>query len=260
MSALATTRPTGAEPLLDVSGVAVELGGRRVLHDVDLRVTQGEMVGLVGPNGAGKTTLLRAVLGLLAPNEGRIRLEGLDPVGARGRLGYVPQRHEFAWDFPISVAGAVLSGRVQRRGWFARRSATDLDCVEEALERVALTDLRHRPVGELSGGQRQRVLVARALVLQPRLLLLDEPFTGLDVTTQQLLTTLFGQLRREGAALLMTTHDLSAAAASCTRLCLLNRTVIADDCPAALTDPAVWLEAFGIAGAAQLATMTAGES
>jgi manganese/iron transport system ATP-binding protein len=233
--------------MLEIEAVTVELGGRTALRDVDLSVDVGELVGLIGPNGAGKTTLLRAVLGVVATGAGRITVAGTTPRRARGGVGYVPQRHEFAWDFPISVRKAVMSGRVHRVGWIRRPRRADWEAVDDALERVRMAALRDRPIGELSGGQRQRVLVARALALQPRLLLLDEPFTGLDVPTRDLLGDLLGELRAEGRALLMTTHDLQAAAATCGRLCLLNTTVVADGPPDALRDPAIWLRAFGIA-------------
>ncbi|WP_018546219.1 anchored repeat-type ABC transporter ATP-binding subunit [Streptomyces sp. LaPpAH-108] len=241
-------------PVLEVRSLAVELGGRLALHDIDLTVRTGELVALVGPNGAGKTTLLRTVLGLLSPHSGAVRLQDRPVDRARGVIGYVPQRHEFAWDFPLSVEKAVLTGRTRAVGWLRRPGRDDREAVCDALDRVGMTDLRHRPIGELSGGQRQRVLVARALALRPALLLLDEPFTGLDVPTQELLTALFRELRQEDKALLMTTHDLPAAADMATRLCLLNRTVIADGPPASLRDPEVWLRAFGVASSAQLLT------
>jgi manganese/iron transport system ATP-binding protein len=235
-----------SEPALEIEGVTVELGGRRALTDVSLRVHEGELVGLIGPNGAGKTTLLRTALGLLEPLAGTVSVAGRAP-GRRGpAIGYVPQRHDFAWDFPVSVADAVLSARVRQIGWLRGPGPHDRAAVDAALERVAMSALRERPVGELSGGQRQRVLVARALVRETRLLLLDEPLTGLDAPTREHLTRLFGALRHEGRALLMTTHDLAAAAATCDRLCLLNRTVVADGPPGALDDPAIWLRAFGV--------------
>ncbi|MEU5386917.1 anchored repeat-type ABC transporter ATP-binding subunit [Kitasatospora cineracea] len=237
---------------LRISGLGVHLGGREVLHDVDLTVRAGELVGLIGPNGAGKTTVLRAVLALVPARTGTVTLGGAPAERRRGSVGYVPQRHEFAWDFPLSVEKAVMSGRVHRIGRLRRPGAADRAAVDEALERVDLTDLRHRPIGELSGGQRQRVLVARALALRPELLLLDEPFTGLDAPTQDLLTALFAHLRDEGTALLMTTHDLPAAAEACTRLCLLNRTVVADAGPGSLRDPDVWLRTFGVTRTDQL--------
>jgi manganese/iron transport system ATP-binding protein len=223
-----------------------------VLHDVDLTVAQSEQVGLIGPNGAGKTTLLRSLLGLLPIRSGRISIDGRTPAEARGTIGYVPQRHEFVWDYPVQVRTAVMTGRTHRIGWLRRPGSADRSAVQEALERVDLTHLATRPIGELSGGQRQRVLVARALALQPRLLLLDEPFTGLDVPTQEILTGLFRSLTAEGTAILMTTHDLPAAADTCHRLCLLNGTVVADGSPDELRDPAVWLRAFGVARSEQL--------
>lgn len=232
--------------VLEIRDLAVDLAGRQVLHDVELTVHSGELVSLIGPNGAGKTTLLRAVLALTPIRRGVITIDGRTAVESRGRIGYVPQRHEFAWDFPISVEKAVMSGRVHRIGWMRRPRQADRDAVGHALERVGMTALRARPIGELSGGQRQRVLVARALALQPALLMLDEPFTGLDVPTQELLTTLFAQLADEGNALMMTTHDLAAAAGMSTRLCLLNETVVATGHPEELRDPAIWLRAFGV--------------
>ncbi|MDA0136279.1 anchored repeat-type ABC transporter ATP-binding subunit [Solirubrobacter sp. CPCC 204708] len=164
-----------------------------------------------------------------------------------GLAGYVPQRHEFAWDFPISVEDVVMTGRAGRLGLFRRPGTADWEAVDEALERVRMTDLRARPVGQLSGGQRQRVLVARALALRPTALLLDEPFSGLDVPTQELLSALFTDLAREDRAVLMTTHDLAGAMYGCDRIALLNRTVVAVGTPAELADEdELWMRTFGI--------------
>jgi manganese/iron transport system ATP-binding protein len=231
---------------LGVEGLSVELGGRRVLTGVDLTVEKGELVGLVGPNGAGKTTLLRTLMGLLRPRGGQV-LVGDEPVRrGRAELGYVPQRHEFAWDFPVSVENVVMTGRTGKLGLFRRPGVADWEAVAEALDLVRMTDLRTRPVGQLSGGQRQRVLVARALALRPAVLLLDEPFTGLDMPTQELLSDLVLSLAREARAVLMTTHDLPAALHTCDRLALLNRTVIAAGTPDQLRDERLWMDTFGI--------------
>lgn len=242
----AASRPAHPEAGIRVEGLTVDLGGRRVLTDIALRIEPGELVGLLGPNGAGKTTLLRSVLGLIRPRAGTVLIDGRRPAEARSLVGYVPQRHEFAWDFPITVEEAVLTGRTARIGWMRRARAADYRAADEALDRVGLSDLRRRPVGELSGGQRQRVLVARALALTPTALLLDEPFTGLDMPSQELLAELFARLAREGHAVLMTTHDIASALNDCTRLCLVNRRVIADDTPDRLTDPGLWMRAFDI--------------
>jgi manganese/iron transport system ATP-binding protein len=231
---------------LDVTGLSVQLGGRRVLRDVNLSVDTGEFVGLIGPNGAGKTTLLRTILGMIRPERGSVHVNGRAPARTRSSVGYVPQRHEFAWDFPISVEDAVMTGRVRRIGWLRRPAQRDFEAVADALERVHMSHLGARPVGELSGGQRQRVLVARALALQPGLLLLDEPFTGLDMPTQELLIELFRELATEERAVLMTTHDLIGAMHECSRLCLVNRTVIADGAPRDLKTPEVWMDTFDV--------------
>ena len=230
---------------LELTGVGARLVGRSVLSNVDLTVAAGEVVGLIGPNGAGKTTLLRVVLGLVDRHAGTVTVAGDPAERARGSVGYVPQRHEFAWDFPVTVEYAVRTGLTHRAGWLGRARAEHTAVARATLERVGMAGLRHRPVGELSGGQRQRVLVARALVLQPALMLLDEPFTGLDQPTQTLLADLIRRLADDGTAVLVTTHDHAIARRLCDRICLLNRTVVADARPGELRDPAVWLRAFG---------------
>ncbi|KKD05073.1 anchored repeat-type ABC transporter ATP-binding subunit [Streptomyces sp. WM6386] len=234
--------------VLRVEAASVVLGGRLALEDASLAVETGELVGLIGPNGAGKTTLLRAALGLVPLASGA--------VSVASRPGYVPQRHEFAWDFPIDVAGAVLTGRTRAIGWLRRPRQADREAADRALELTGLTGLARRPIGELSGGQRQRVLVARALAAEPRLLLLDEPFTGVDVPTQELLNQLFRQLAAEGRALLMTTHDLAAAARTCDRVVLINRTVVAEGGPELLAEPDRMLRAFGLDRAMPTETVT----
>lgn len=231
---------------LEVADLSVKLGGRRVLRDVSLSVEGGEFMGLIGPNGAGKTTLLRSILGIVRAERGTVRIDGEPLSRALARIGYVPQRTEFAWDFPITVEETVLTGRVRRIGWLRRAGKADYDAAAEALERVKMIQFADRPVGELSGGQRQRVLVARALALHPSLLLLDEPFTGLDMPSQELLLELFSGLAAEGRAVVMSTHDLLGAMHQCSRLCLINRTVVADAPPTELRSADTWMSAFGI--------------
>ena len=229
-------------PYLQVRNLNVDLGGRAVLRDVSLDAYAGELMGLIGPNGAGKTTLMRAILGLTRRSSGSVLAGGKALNSAT--VGYVPQRHEFAWDFPISVRDAVLSGLTGSLGWWRRPGLAQQRAVEEALKRADLTHLSARPVGELSGGQKQRVLVARALALRPTLLLLDEPFTGLDMPTQDLLTDLFHTLAAEGQAIIMSTHDLLGARAHCDRLTLVNGTILASGTPQELHDPDLWSTTF----------------
>jgi manganese/iron transport system ATP-binding protein len=241
-------------PRLHIVSISVRMGEHQALEDVSLDVCAGELVGLIGPNGAGKTTLLRAILGLTAMQSGRVLVDGEPPARTRWKIGYVPQRHEFAWDFPVSVWEAVMSARTRMIGWFRGPRKADREAVDEALERAGIPSLRDRPIGELSGGQRQRVLVARALALRPSVLLLDEPFTGVDVPTQELLGELLARLRSDGHAILMTTHDVAAATRSCSRVSLLNRRIIADGPPSELRDPELWLRTFGVSSSGDLLT------
>ncbi|MGV0325372.1 anchored repeat-type ABC transporter ATP-binding subunit [Corynebacterium confusum] len=226
------------KPVLDATGVEVSFGVRPVVRDASLRIHRGELVGLLGPNGAGKTTLMRACLGLV-PHRGT--------VGLTRRFGYVPQRHEVEWSFPCTVYEAVLLGRVGLIGWFKRPGRGDRQSAHRALEQTNLTELARRPIAELSGGQRQRVLIARALATEPELLVLDEPFTGLDAPNIEQLLDLFARLVAKGTAIVMSTHNLAEAVHTCPRLVLFNRTVVADGPVAQVrADPAAWVEAFGV--------------
>lgn len=215
-------------PTLLIENLAAGYPGRQILRDLNLTLNPGEFTGLIGANGAGKTTLLRAVLGLVPASAGSIRILGQEPHRARAHIGYVPQKHLFQWDFPITVADAVMSGRTQSIGWLRRPGRQDWVSVYSALERAELTDLRDRIVGELSGGQKQRVLLARALASSPRLLLLDEPFTGVDAPTQEVLNRLYCALADEGMTILMSTHDMISARTWCSRIVGVRGSIAVD--------------------------------
>lgn len=233
--------------VIELTGVDVDLGTRPVLRGVDLTVEAGETVAVVGPNGAGKTTLLRTILGLVPARAGTVRLAGRPPKALRGRIGYVPQRHDADWDLPLSVADLVRTGTRHGR----TRGRRDAD-VAAALERVGLAPVAERPVAALSGGQRQRVLIARALVSAPVALLLDEPYTGVDEPTQRSLTALIDSLAAEGTAVVVTTHDLVAAVTASARLCVVHGAVVLDGPPAeVVADPAL-AAVFGPATAQSL--------
>lgn len=234
-------------PLLRVRDLEVAYGSNRVLHDVNLDIHPGQFVGLLGGNGAGKTTLIRTILGLIRPRHGEIAVDGARGVAARqAKIGYVPQRHAYAWDYPIDVAGTVLTGKVRQLGWGKRAKTADWEDVYAALDLVGMTGLARRPLEQLSGGQRQRVLVARALVTRPKLLILDEPFTGLDQPAVESLNALFGELTSSGQTLLMSTHDIMGALEVCSRLVLLRGTVQAAGEPGELLEPEPWQRAFGV--------------
>jgi ABC-type Mn2+/Zn2+ transport system ATPase subunit len=230
--------------VLEARGVAVEAGGRRLLHGVDLSLGPGELVGLVGPNGAGKSTLFKAILGLLTPLRGDALAFGRPVAEARDEIAYMPQAEEVDWSFPVSVTDVVLMGRQHGVRPFARASRADRRAASEALERVGLGGLAERQVGELSGGQRRRVLMARTIARGGRLLLLDEPFAGLDAAVQHDLIAVLDELAHEGKSVLIATHDLSCIANSCDEAWCLNRRVIASGPPAEVLTEEVLTRTF----------------
>jgi len=183
--------------------------------------------GLLGRNGAGKTTLIRAILGLVPLTGGRIDVLGVSPARARGRVAYVPQADVLDADFPVSVLQVVLMGRYRKIGWLRRPGKQDKAIAMEALRRVGVAERAGDRFGVLSGGQRQRVLLARAVAQEAELLLLDEPFNGVDATTTDLLIEVLSELRASGVAVVMSTHDLAVAHLACDEACLLNRRQIA---------------------------------
>lgn len=234
------------QPLIEGRGLRAGYPGRPVFEGVDLLVPAGQFVALLGPNGAGKTTLMRATLGLIPGTAGTVRVGGCTGHAVRKVVGYVPQRHDVAWDFPIDVASAVMNATLDLRPWYARPKAEHHEAVAEALEAVNLQDLAHRPIAALSGGQRQRVLVARALVRRPGALFLDEPFTGLDIPSTEQLLALFRQLASRGIAIVMSTHNIVEAVDSCDRLLLFRGGIVADGAPADLDDARPWMDTFGV--------------
>ena len=195
------------------------------VEGVGLVVPEGELVGLVGPNGAGKSTLFKSILGLLRPLRGEVRVFGRPVDKARSDIAYTPQIEEVDWGFPISVRELVLMGRWRGLRPLRSWSREDREAADAALERAGLAGLAGRQAGELSGGQRRRALVARAIARGARLLLLDEPFAGLDAAVQHDLLAIFDGLTSEGRSVLVATHDLSCVAAACDEACCLNRRV-----------------------------------
>jgi manganese/iron transport system ATP-binding protein len=212
----------GPAPVLVFDRASVAYDTTPVLQDVHGTVAAGEAVALIGPNGAGKSTLIKAILGLVPVVRGDIRVLGGRPAEARRDVAYVPQAETLDGDFPVSVAQVVLMGRYRRIGWLRPPGRADRLAASAALEQVGLVHRARDRFGTLSGGQRQRVLLARAIAQQPLLLLLDEPFNGVDAVSQDALLSALGRLRGTGAAVVVSTHDLSIAHLACQQVCLLN--------------------------------------
>jgi manganese/iron transport system ATP-binding protein len=220
---------TGGEGILAEGVTVTYRNGLTALTDASFAIPKGTITALVGVNGAGKSTLFKAIMGFLPLTHGKIRLLGL-PVREALRqnlVAYVPQAEEVDWSFPVLVEDVVMMGRYGHMGFLRRASATDRAAVDQALARVGLLDLRHRQIGELSGGQKKRVFLARALAQESRVILLDEPFTGVDVTTEEQIIALLRALRAEGHVMLVSTHNLGSVPDFCDRTILVRGTVLA---------------------------------
>jgi ABC-type Mn2+/Zn2+ transport system ATPase subunit len=224
--------------LIALEGVTHAYAGEPVLSDIDLSVATGEYVGVVGPSGSGKSTLLKLLAGSLTPVTGRVRREP-----AAQRVGYVPQVDTVNWTFPVTVAEVMTMAATGRRVPWASRA--EKARVADLLERLGLPGLGGRHIRELSGGQQQRVFIARALLRDAKLLLLDEPTSGVDVRTRHEVLHLLADLHHEGIAVVLTTHDINGVAAHLPRLVCLNRRVIADGRPVEVITPAVLEETYG---------------
>ncbi len=208
--------------LIDVKNVTYEDRGNLVLDSVTLRVEAGDFVAVIGPNGGGKTTLIKLLLGLIEPTRGTVTVMGGPPRDARGRIGYVPQYFTFDPDYPASLLDLVLMGRLPERGMFRRFQRQDRDAAMEAMCRLEIEHLAARPLAAVSGGELQRALIARALVVQPEILLLDEPTTSLDTRVGQ---NLYERLEKfaGGAAVVMVTHDIGVISRHVKSIACLNR-------------------------------------
>ena len=225
--ASASVTKSAAPPLaISVRGLSVSYGQLPVLRSVSFDIARGQLVGVVGPNGAGKSTLLKAMLGLLTPDRGVVCVLG-EPVGqCRNRIAYVPQTEGVDWDFPITVRDVVVMGRYGRLGWFGRPNREDRQAAIEALELVAMSAFKDRHIRQLSGGQQKRVFLARALCQRAEVLLLDEPFAGVDAATEQAIFKLIERLVQEGKTLVVVNHDLSVLNRF-DQVLLLNQRVVA---------------------------------
>ncbi|MDG1838406.1 MAG: ABC transporter ATP-binding protein [Phycisphaerales bacterium] len=226
-----TSLPPGDEhdlsAALSIHDLTVAYDRRPVLWDVDLDVPTGCLAAIVGPNGAGKSTLIKACLDLMPRVSGEVRMFGSPWRAVRQRVAYVPQRETVDWDFPVSVLDVVAMGTYGRLGWLRPVGKAQKCAAMEALERVELTELAHRQISQLSGGQQQRVFLARALVQNADLYLMDEPFASVDAATEQAIVAVLRSLREAGATVVVVHHDLQTVAEYFEHVILLNMRVVA---------------------------------
>jgi manganese transport system ATP-binding protein len=214
---------------IDIENVTVAYHGKVALHSASLQLKAGTICGLVGMNGAGKSTLFKAIMGFVKPNTGRILINGLpiSQVQKRNLVAYVPQSEEVDWHFPVNVYDVVMMGRYGYMNLLRIPGAIDKQAVRESLERVEMWPLRDRQIGELSGGQKKRTFFARALAQQGTVLLLDEPFAGVDIKTEKMMINLLMELRQTGHTILVSTHDLESITTFCDQVVLINRSILA---------------------------------
>jgi len=214
---------------IDIENVTVAYHGKVALHSASLQLQPGTICGLVGMNGAGKSTLFKAIMGFVKPNTGRILINGLPirKVQKSNLVAYVPQSEEVDWNFPVNVYDVVMMGRYGYMNLLRIPRSTDKQAVRESLERVEMWPMRDRQIGELSGGQKKRTFFARALAQQGTVLLLDEPFAGVDIKTEKMMINLLMELRQTGHTILVSTHDLASITTFCDQVVLINRSILA---------------------------------
>ncbi|WP_353814592.1 metal ABC transporter ATP-binding protein [Agromyces sp. SYSU T00266] len=247
-AASSARRPTTGGTALDVHGITVHYGDVLALDDVSLTLGRGTICGLIGMNGSGKSTLFKAIMGNVRPDRGSVSIAGMSPRQARraGLVGYVPQSEEVDWSFPLSVHDVVMMGRYGYQGFTRRPRRADREAVAEALDRVELADLADRRIGALSGGQRKRAFVARGLAQGADLLLLDEPFAGVDKRSEATITDLLRELSADGATVLVSSHDLEALPRLADEAILLLRRVLLHGTPTEALQPEQLARAFGL--------------
>lgn len=212
------------EKIVSIRDLWVHRGEHAVLENISLELMAGDFLGLIGPNGGGKSTLLKVMLGLIKPSRGEITIFGLSPVAARSRVGYMPQKTVFDASFPVKVRDVVLMGRFSRTGLLHRYGQEDRQAALSALQSVGMEDRADREIGALSGGEQQRVFVARSLVSDPELLLLDEPTAGVDSAQQSDFYDLLCHLNRDlGIAIVLVSHDITAISTYVSKIACLNQ-------------------------------------
>lgn len=225
-----------SEVAISIANLTVSYQHRPVLRGITAEIFRGELTAVIGPNGAGKSTLLQAILGLIPRDSGKIEVFGENVSACRHRIAYIPQKEHIDWNFPAVVFDVVMMGRYHKLRWFRRASRVDRECVDNALEQVGMREFAKRQIRLLSGGQQQRVFIARALVQEADILFLDEPFVGVDATTENAIFTLIIRLKEQGKAVVIINHDLGILH-QFDRLMLINKQLIAIGPPSQVNTP-----------------------
>lgn len=228
------------DPVIELKDVWCGYGQQTVLSNVNLTVMAGEFVGLLGPSGSGKTTLLKVMMGAMNLLKGEVLVEGFPARRRKPKAGYVPQLETIDWDFPVTVLQVVMMGATMSAPLFPWYKSRDRERAYEMLDRLGIAKLSKRPIRELSGGEQQRVFLARALVSNPRLLLLDEPTAGVDIKTRDDVMHLLHELNHQGVTIVLTTHEINTVAAHLPSVVCLNGTVLAKGPPSEVFTPEIF--------------------
>jgi manganese/iron transport system ATP-binding protein len=242
-------------PILQIEALCVRYEGVLALEEVSLQVNTGERVAVIGPNGAGKSTLFKVIAGVLQASSGEVKIAGYGP-GGHICIAYLPQRSQVDWNFPVNVSDVVMMGRIGRLGLFRWPRRSDWETVRQCLDVVNMSHLAKRQINELSGGQQQRMFIARALAQEAELMLMDEPFTGLDMHSQEDILGILGELKQRGVTVLASTHDLNLAGEHFDRVVLLNRRLLGFGLPEQVFTP----ESLMLAYAGHLRLVQAGDT
>ena len=216
-----------AIPIIEAHNLTVLYGRKPAIWNVDFKLPEGQVIGIMGPNGSGKSTLLKSIMGVVTPTTGYTKVYDQELNQVRHKVSYVPQRQEIDWDFPASVWDIVSMGRFHVRGLFKRLTSEDNDIIQESLEKVNMLGFAKRQISQLSGGQQQRVFLARAIAQQGELFLMDEPFAGVDIATEEMIVDLLKEMKDQGKTLVIVHHDLHTAQSYFDHLVLMNTRLVA---------------------------------
>jgi manganese/iron transport system ATP-binding protein/manganese/zinc/iron transport system ATP- binding protein len=234
----------GSVAAIDVSRLTVSYGPVPALLDVSVSIESGKLVGVIGPNGSGKSTFIKAILGFVKPDVGTVKLFGEDVSHVKGKVAYVPQRGAVDWDFPITVREVAAMGRYGKRRWWRDLTKQDYKFADEALEKVRMSEFSRRQIGQLSGGQQQRVFMARALTQDADVLLLDEPFAGVDAATERAILDVLQETKKQGKTVVVVHHDLATAAEYFDLIVLLKQRLFGFGTPKQVLNPQLLADVY----------------